>query len=171
VASDERGGDERRPGGSGAPPADGRAPIYLAPGLLHAAGAPTAITTVLGSCVAVCLHDPGAAVGGMNHYLLPWPVARERSTRFGNAAIEGLLEAVLRLGAHRSRLRAKVFGGAGLLGPPGAARGALGDENVRLAHHLLGELGIPVLDGDVGGERGRRLVFHTDTGDAWVRLI
>jgi chemotaxis protein CheD len=146
-----------------------RAAVYLVPGQLHAASEPTAITTVLGSCVAVCLHDPVRSVGGMNHYLLPGPAPQEPSTRFGDSAIESLLDAVLRLGAHQPRLRAKVFGGAGLL--PGTPGGSLGDENARLAFRLLGNLGIPVLDGDLGGFRGRRLVFHTDTGDAWVRLI
>ena len=106
MASHEGARARERPGdppGTAGPP---RAAVYLVPGRLHAASEPTAITTVLGSCVAVCLHDPLASVGGMNHYLLPWPAPHERSARFGSIAIESLLESVLRLGAHQPRLRA-----------------------------------------------------------------
>jgi chemotaxis protein CheD len=132
---------------------------------------PTAITTVLGSCVAVCLHDPVATVGGMNHYLLPTHVSREQSLRFGTVAIEALLAEVLARGAGRTRLQAKVFGGASVMGVPDAGQRRLGDENVKLALRQLAGLAIPVVDGDVGGTRGRKLVFHSDDGSAWVRLL
>jgi chemotaxis protein CheD len=147
-----------------------RAQVYLHAGQLHAARSPTAITTILGSCVSVCLFDPEAAVGGMNHFLLPHHVERERSPRFGTVAVPELVEAVLRAGARRSGLKAKVFGGACVIQ---AFRGSrcLGDENARLALRLLEESGVTVLDVDVGGQRGRKLVFHSDQGTAWVRKL
>ena len=148
-----------------------RAPVYLLAGQVHAASTPTVITTILGSCVAVCLFDPEAQVGGMNHFLLPLPVSRERSARFGNVATEELLEAVLRMGAARPRLRAKIFGGAAVLGTRPAGRRSLGEANAQLALGQLDDLGIPVRDGDVGGARGRKLIFHTDDGAAWMRLL
>jgi chemotaxis protein CheD len=161
---------------SGAAPAprmpeiDGRPQRYLHAGELVVAPQRTAVVTVLGSCVAVCLHDPAARVGGVNHFLLPHHVERERSARFGSVAVPELIAAAVRAGASRAALVAKVFGGAGMLG--GASRGGrLGAENVALALRLLGEARIPVLEQDVGGVRGRKLVFLTDDGTAWVRHL
>ena len=162
--------DERQDAGS--PHPRGRASIYLQPGQVHAAAAPTTITTVLGSCVSVCLYDTRAGVGGMNHFLLPHPVSHERSARFGNVAMEELLAAVKRLGAELGALRAKIFGGAAVLGTrPAAGRRHLGEENTRLALGMLLDMGIPVVHGDVGGTRGRKVVFHTDEGSAWMRTL
>ena len=158
------------PGTVRAPDAGDRLPVYLHAGQLHAASAPTAISTVLGSCVAVCLHDPIAKVGGMNHFLLPLHVERERSPRFGNVAVPQLIEAVIRAGASRGALVAKVFGGASVIGAMTKGR-RLGEENAQLALRLLEEARIPVLDQDVGGTRGRKLVFFCDEGTAWVRQL
>ena len=153
-----------------APDAGDRARVYLHAGQLHVAAVPTAITTVLGSCVSVCLYDPIAKVGGMNHYLLPLHVERDRSPRFGTVAVPALVEAVVKAGGTRSALVAKVFGGASVIGSLGKGR-RLGDENAALALRLLEEAGIPVLDQDVGGQRGRKLVFIVDEGTAWVRQL
>ncbi len=97
---------------SSPPDPGGRVQHYLHAGQIVASAVPAAITTIVGSCVAVCLFDPVAGVGGMNHYLLPLPVQREWSPRFGNVAIAELLRAVLDRGARRDRIQAKVFGGA-----------------------------------------------------------
>jgi chemotaxis protein CheD len=153
-----------------APALGGRAQAYLHAGQIAVADRPTAITTVLGSCVAVCLHDPATKVGGMNHFLLPHHVERERSPRFGTVAVPELVEAVVRAGASRASLVAKVFGGASvILAAPRGRR--LGEENAALAIRLLEEAGIPVLDSDVGGGRGRKLIFFTDDGTAWMRAL
>lgn len=153
-----------------APDPGNRAQVYLHAGQLLAVSTPTAITTVLGSCVAVCLYDPVAKVGGMNHFLLPLHVQRERSPRFGTVAVPQLVEAVVRAGASRHALLAKVFGGASVIAALAHGR-RLGDENVRLALRLLDEAGVPVLDSDVGGSRGRKVVFFADEGTAWVRQL
>jgi len=152
------------------PDTGGRPQVYLHAGQLAVAPDPTAIVTVLGSCVSVCLWDPASRVGGVNHFLLPHHVERERSPRFGNVAVPQLVDAVVRAGASRAGLVAKVFGGASVLGAMARAR-RLGEENASLALHLLEEARIPVLDRDVGGERGRKLVFVSDEGTAWVKLL
>lgn len=148
-----------------------RAQVYLHAGQLFAAAAPTAISTVLGSCVAVCLHDPISRVGGMNHFLLPLHVDLERSLRFGTVAVPALIDAVLEAGASRGSLVAKVFGGASVIASIGQRGRRLGEENAALALRLLEEARIPVLDHDVGGSRGRKLVFFADEGTAWVRQL
>jgi chemotaxis protein CheD len=153
-----------------APDLAGRAQMFLHAGGIAVAASPTAITTVLGSCVSVCLYDPDACVGGMNHFLLPLPVARDRSPRFGAVAMPALVEAVVRAGASRGALVAKVFGGASVLAPARPGR-HLGADNVALALEQLETAHIPIVDRDVGGTRGRKVVFLVDEGSAWVRQL
>lgn len=155
------------PGDDGVP----RRQVYLQAGQVFASAEPTSVVTILGSCVAVCLFDPVVGVGGMNHYLLPLAVERERSARFGNVALALLLQEVLDRGARKGSLRAKVFGGAGIL--DGFQRNGrhLGHENVDLALRGMEAEGIPVVERDVGGRRGRKVVFQVDDGSAWVRTL
>lgn len=160
---------DRQPGAC-APALGGRAQVYLHAGQLAVATTPTAVTTVLGSCVAVCVYDPIARIGGMNHFLLPLAVERERSARFGIVAVPQLVDEVVRAGASRACLVAKVFGGASVIGSVRAGL-TLGDENAQLALRLLADASIPVLDSDVGGSRGRKVVFLADEGTAWVRQL
>ncbi len=156
-------------------PAEERGPVtapprvYLAPGRLYASGADVQVMTILGSCVAVCLCDAQAQVGGMNHFLLPSGLPA--SPRVGDSAVGLLVGSVLELGAHRARLTAKVFGGACVLEAFRDGAQALGARNVEMAREQLREAAIPVVGEDVGGELGRKLVFHVRTGAAWVRPI
>jgi chemotaxis protein CheD len=154
-----------------APDPAAREVIYLHAGDLVVTARPAAITTVLGSCVAVCLWDPATGVGGMNHYQLAHHVDRERSRRFGSVAIPELLEEVVRAGGRRATLQAKVFGGASQFGATAARGRSLGAANAELAAQLLADARIPVLGGDLGGQRGRKLIFHPDDGSAWVRQL
>lgn len=166
------------PLGDGAPRADGlpapnRRLHFVHPGQVHASRTPCAISTVLGSCVAVCLWDPRGQIGGLNHFVLPYHSANtlQLEARFANVAMQRLLAEVLDLGATRERLCAKVFGGACVLPSLAKRAGGLGTSNVEAARRLLGELRIPIVAEDVGGERGRRLIFYTDDGAAFVRLL
>jgi chemotaxis protein CheD len=145
---------------------------YLHPGQVHVSLDACAITTILGSCVAVCLWSPRFGVGGMNHFLLPhWVSGEARSPRFGNAAIEALLERLKAAGCDKRELRAKVFGGASMVEAFKARHASLGERNVAVALEILRTERIPVLNQDVGGERGRKLTFHTHEGSAWVKLL
>ncbi|AMV71747.1 hypothetical protein JCM30471_01910 [Desulfuromonas carbonis] len=142
---------------------------YLYPGALFVHPEPHLVTTVLGSCVAVCLWDPQQAMGGINHYLLPlWNGEGLPTPRYGSVAIPRLVERLIEFGARRERLQAKIFGGAsmwksneGLL--------AVGERNISLALHLLEELRIPILGKDVGGMQGRKIVFNNGTGEVLLR--
>jgi chemotaxis protein CheD len=148
-----------------------RRAVYLHPGHLVAAGEPTAVTTILGSCVGVFLWDARAGVGGVNHYLLPdLPPYTHPSPRFGEVALPRLLADVLAAGASRMRLRARVFGGACVLSAFHAP-GHLGERNAELAMRFLDDHAIPVDERRTGGRRGRRVLFHTDDGFAAVREI
>ncbi len=145
---------------------------YLYPGLVVVSRDAMAIKTILGSCVAVGLWDPVQGVGGLNHFLLPYRArfGAPSSTRFGNVAMEELLSGLLKLGARRSRLKAKVFGGARVL-EAFKESNHLGKKNIEMAKTLLAQGGIPLVDLDVGGKRGRRVLFETATGAAKVVLL
>ena len=143
--------------------------VYLAPGRLYASGEDVQVTTILGSCVSVCIWDAQAQVGGINHFLLP--SGSPASPRFGESAVALLIGRVLELGAQRGRLTAKVFGGACVLEAFRADQWSLGTRNVEIAREQLAAAAIPVVGEDVGGDLGRKLVFHVRTGAAWVRPI
>lgn len=149
----------------------GRRALYLHPGALAVAAEPSAVTTILGSCVSVCLFDPVLRVGGANHYLLPDHGAAAPSTRFAGEALRELLARVLALGADRRRLQAKVFGGACVVEAFRRSAGHLGTRNVEAALRFLETERIPVMAEDTGGERGRKLLFHTDDGTVLVRPL
>jgi chemotaxis protein CheD len=126
-----------------------------------ASGPADVLTTVLGSCVSICLTDPVARVGGMNHFLLPGDPDRPRSeAHYGINAMELLINAVLKVGGRHGRLQAKVFGGANATG----SRFPVGKANVDFAFWFLGNEGIPVAGQDVGGRHARRLRYWPHTG-------
>jgi chemotaxis protein CheD len=149
-----------------------RARVYLHPGQLFVAAQPSAITTILGSCVSLCLWDPLLKIGGMNHYLLPFWVGDDiASPRFGTIAIETLIKKVLALGAHKDRLRAKLFGGACVIEAFREREDHIGTINARLAENMLRLQCIPVVEQDLTGRRGRKLVFNTDDGTSSVKYL
>lgn len=145
--------------------------VQLYAGQIHVSREPTIVTTILGSCVAVCLFDAALATGGMNHFLLPERVNDGSATRYASAACEQLIERMTALGSERKTLQAKIFGGASVID---ALRGGvqhLGERNVETARAILERERIPLVAEDVLGRFGRKLVFHTHTGVAWVKAI
>lgn len=142
---------------------------YLYPGLLFAEGQECRVTTVLGSCIAVCLFDPVRRVGGINHYMLPfWNGEGLPTPRYGNVAIDALIERLQGFGCLSSRLQAKVFGGAAMW-ENGNSLIAIGERNIDLAWRLLGHYGIPVVGSDVGGNVSRKIICNTGTGEVLLR--
>ncbi|HEX2545915.1 MAG TPA: chemoreceptor glutamine deamidase CheD [Ramlibacter sp.] len=147
--------------------------IKILPGQYHAARA-GAITTVLGSCVSTCLWDPIERVGGMNHFMLPGDTASPgspwaASARFGVYAMEVLINQMLRLGADRKRLVAKVFGGAQLLA--GFDRLDVGAKNSEFALDFLKVEGIRVLAQDLQDVCPRKVHFFVDSGKVQVKRL
>lgn len=124
---------------------------------------PTPFVTLLGSCVAVCLFDVEAGVGGMNHIVVG--EAGGGDTRFGAAAMEILLARMVDAGARAGGLRAKLTGGGLVL--PGLAD--VGAANGRFALEHLRRLRIPVLSADLGGRVGRKVVFEPRSGRLRVK--
>lgn len=126
------------------------------------------ISTILGSCVATCLWDPSARIGGMNHFLLPdGPVMGTGMSAFGANAMELLINNMIKKGAERSRLRAKVFGGAEMY------RGLTkaGAENGQFVLKYLEMEQIPCDGKSLGGDQARRIEFFAAEGRARQRLV
>lgn len=146
--------------------------VYIHPGQMFVAAHRCAITTVLGSCVSVCLYDAESGVGGANHYVLPHAGASPgEPLRFGPPAILALIESVIALGARRDGLVAKVYGGAHVLKAMTGDRWHLGAANVEVARTMLHAERIPVHAMEVGGVRGRKLQFVVRDGSAWIREL
>jgi len=149
--------------------ADGENNHYLYPGMLFAKNGQCVISTILGSCVAVCLWDSVLRQGGMNHYLLPlWNGEGLPTPKYGNVAIPMLIEKMRLIGSRRGDLVAKVFGGGSVLeslsGPID-----VGGRNIALADEILASENISVVSSDLGGKSGRKIFFVTDTGEVFVR--
>lgn len=126
------------------------------------------ITTILGSCVAACLWDPHAGIGGMNHFLLPeGPAGDAAPLRYGLHAMELLINGLLRHGAERGKLKAKLFGGAHL--QPHLPD--IGGRNVTFAQDFLHREGIPCVGGSLGGNTARRIRFWPHDGRAQQFLL
>ena len=152
-----------------APPPPTEAQVSLMQGDIHCSADPKVLVTVLGSCVAVCLWDKNRCIGGMNHFVLPIDRNGEKSTRYGDVAIDELEAGLLRLGSRLADLQAKVFGGAAVL--PFAGSQTVGHNNVQLALERLRRDNIRIAAQRTGGTLGQQVRFHTRTGEAFVRYI
>jgi len=141
---------------------------YLYPGTLFAHRQAHQVTTVLGSCVSVCLWDAAVRVGGINHYLLPlWNGEGLATPKYGNIAIIKLIEKVQSLGAG-GKMVAKVFGGASMWEKTEGLL-AIGQRNIDLALELLEKNRIPVVSRDLGGPVGRKIIFNTADGSVLLK--
>lgn len=150
-----------------------RQAMKILPGEFYATSQDEVIVTVLGSCVAACLMDPIAMVGGMNHFMLPVKQG-ERETdvfyaaRYGVAAMEFLINNLLHLGAERDRLVAKAFGGGRVMK---GLSSDVGDQNITFVRQFLRDESIPVWSEDLGGLHPRKVYFFPHTGQVLVKRI
>ncbi|MFZ3101236.1 MAG: chemotaxis protein CheD [Desulfitobacteriaceae bacterium] len=132
------------------------------------------MTAGLGSCIGICVNDPMQKVGGMAHIMLPTANGSTGGNlaKYADTALELLLQDIVRLGGNRSRLRAKMAGGAQMFSFPGKPNILkIGDRNAEAVERELKKLGIPILAIDVGGNFGRTIHFDVGTGDLRVRTI
>ena len=159
----------RRPGS----PLQGHSVVKIGPGELHVTRRPgEAISTVLGSCVSACICDPDLGIGGMNHFMLPssddgrWSGA-SAAMRFGNFAMERLINDILNRGGERHRLEVKIFGGASM----GTDPFGIGFRNADFAERYFAHEGLRVLAHDLRGHLARRLLYSPGCGRAFVQNI
>lgn len=142
----------------------------LLPAEYYATDQDMALVTVLGSCVAACLRDPGLGLGGMNHFMLPdGDASQGEPARYGSHAMELLINALLKQGARRERLEAKVFGGGNVL--KGFVSQPVGTRNAQFVRDYLQAERIPVLAEDLGGIHPRKVCFFPVTGRVLVKRL
>ena len=146
----------------------------ILPGEYYATGENEYITTTLGSCVSACLWDPLVHFGGMNHFMLPDAGegraevgAASDAARYGSFAMEHLINAILKAGGRRERLRAKIVGGGNVL----QISTNIGGRNIDFVREYLTNEGIQIVGEDVGGRCGRQVRFHPLTGAAAVKPL
>jgi len=141
---------------------------FLYPGQVFVTRDPITISTILGSCAAVCLWDRHKRAGGMNHYLLPDGLGEgPNRLRYGNVANPELLKQVLALGCEVRNLQAKIFGGSSAFAVDLSQ--SVGSRNVELAESFLHSAGIPIVEREISGKRGRRLVFQVFDGVTTIK--
>lgn len=146
--------------------------VRILPGQYHATAGNTLITTVLGSCVSVCLYDEINGVGGMNHYMLPGDRGNtdsigHGSARYGTNAMFLLLEHVLELGGERAALKAKVFGAGRVMD----GMSDVGRQNADYALSYLRDQKIHIAAIDVGDTLPRKICFLPSSGQVFVKRI
>lgn len=147
-----------------------RSPVAVVQGEFMVSADPELqLSTILGSCVAVCLHDPVARIGGMNHFLLPFgqEEGTNRPMRYGVFAMEMLINALMKQGARKTQLQAKLFGGARI----SSELRDIGQSNAAFARNFLQTENIPCLAESLGGTNARRLLFQPATGHARMLLV
>ena len=134
------------------------------------------VTTLgLGSCVGIAIIDPGTGIGGLVHVMLPDSSEIKNNTnrpKFADTGIEDLVNAVVRMGANRSRLVAKIAGGAQMFAFGGKSDMIrVGERNVLASKKKLAELRIPILAEDTGDSYGRTVIFYPKTGEFYIRSV
>ena len=150
--------------------------VKVMPGDIYVGTRDEQVETVLGSCVAACIHDPVHGVGGMNHFMLPapgeggrdsWAADPGRIARYGSDAMERLIAAVLQAGGKRPGLQVKVFGGARVL----PQMSDVGRRNIAFVRHYIEQADLQLLAEDLGGVYPRQLQFHPRSGRVRVRKL
>ena len=148
--------------------------VKLLPGEFYVTGERMMLVTVLGSCVAACVRDPQFGIGGMNHFMLPESVHEadsplSSSARYGTYAMEVLINQLIKLGARRNKLEAKVFGGGNVL--RGFTVNNVGDRNAAFVLDFLKTEKIPVLAQDLIDIYPRKVYFIPQTGKVMVKKL
>ncbi len=157
------------------------AQIHLNPGAIHISEEPALISTLLGSCVAVTMFSPRLKAGAMCHGLLPAckgekPCRCEKHCRAGvryvGCSIRRMLEWFVQQGVGRGEIDVKVFGGADMFGGrENSATVSVGEQNIVMAFQVLEEERLRISASDVGGAKGRKIFFHTATGEVLLKRL
>ncbi len=147
----------------------------ILPGEFYVSSQTELITTVLGSCVAACIRDTKLGIGGMNHFMLPksrspdgsWGGDFATQSRYGNWAMEYLINAILKMGGSRTNLEVKIFGGANVI----QSSAVVGTKNIDFVLRYLEDENMAVAAQDLGGVYPRKVMYFPDTGAAKVRRL
>lgn len=152
--------------------------VKLQPGECYVTKNDEMLVTVLGSCIAACIRDPVAGVGGMNHFMLPEQAVGHEITRsslnnpelcYGNWAMEHLINSIIKCGGMRNRLEIKLFGGGRVLA--NMVRMDIGQRNIEFVESFLANDELPVVAKDLGGNYPRKILYFAATGQAKMKKM
>ncbi len=155
----------------------GRSLKIIYPGEYYITSENELIGTLLGSCVSVCLYDDKNRVGAMNHFMLPGKTNGTRIgeagfAKYGIAAVNTIIAGMLKKGAERKNLEAKVFGGGRVLDLDGKKfNNMIPDNNIRVAKLILEIEDIPIIALDVGEDYTRKIIFDINSGKVFLRKM
>lgn len=148
----------------------------ILPGEFYVTGNDEVIVTLLGSCISVCVYEPVMKLGGMNHFMLPVTgnsidhdaiLLNGEAGRYGNYAMEHMINEMLKQGARKERLQFKVFGGGKVL----KNATTVGDSNIEFVFDYLQKENYSVLSSNVGDIYPRKILFYTSTGDVFMKKL
>lgn len=147
--------------------------IYLKPGEMYFGETPGTVTTVLGSCIAIVMHNRRLRLGAICHAMLPDGICDEGGLRYLNCALTEMLDRFLARGVGCAEIEVKLFGGGDVLMPAGGGtRGkTVGRQNIETAMELIEREGLKLVSYDLGGPSGRKILFRTDTGEVLVKRL
>ena len=144
----------------------------ILPGQFYVTKENEAIVTVLGSCISACIRDPQAGIGGMNHFMLPADnsgngAKLSESARYGNFAMEMLINEILKNGGKKKDLEVKIFGGGKIL------RNVtdVGERNIEFAITYIKTEGLNLLSSDVGSAHPRKVYYFPDSGRVRIKKL
>jgi chemotaxis protein CheD len=143
--------------------------VKVLPGEFYVTNQDLVIMTVLGSCIAACMWDGQAKVGGLNHFMLPEGEGMDGFGRYGSYAMELLINEMLKMGARRETMQAKIFGGAAVMA--GFTTINVGERNTKFVKDYLATERIPVVSQDVMDVQPRKVCFFPITGKALVKRL
>lgn len=146
---------------------DGLAEIYLKPGEHYFGDKPTVVKTVLGSCISIVMFSPRKRIGGICHALLPEGECSDDDARwrYVNCSLLAMIEMFRERGVLPGELEVKAFGGADMLSVSSGSSDTIGRKNIRTALKTVEILGLRLVACNLGGTRGRKLLFYTHTGE------
>jgi chemotaxis protein CheD len=145
----------------------------LHPGEIYATKDRAVISTLLGSCIAVCLRDEDKRINGMNHFLLPGTEGNidfkvNAAGRYGISSMENLINRMLHLGASKNRITAKIFGGGNIMP---TFKTDIGKKNIDFVKWFMKNEKIPIIGEDIGEKVARKIYFFTIDGNVYVEVI
>ena len=146
--------------------------VYLKPGEVIISKNPILVSTILGSCIAVTMFSPGKKIGAICHAMYPCNPTGDVNVQYVDSAIHYIFGKMMEY-TGKTDLIVKLFGGAKVLtgGEYGEDRMAIGEQNISQAKRTLAELGLAIANSDIGGLRGRKLLFSIKTGDVYRRRL
>ncbi len=153
----------------------GKDVTFIHPGEFFSSYDDIIISTLLGSCISVVLVDHANEVGGMNHFMLPSTTSKEfyltQSGKYGMFAMELLINSLMKNGADRKSLEAKVFGGATVMQDLGKSYINVSQSNIDFAFEYLNVESIKIISSDVGGILGRKIFLYPKTGKVLLKRL